>query len=488
MPAENGRPNIVWVMCDEMRHDSLGILSDGYVQTPNLDALAREGTFFRNAYCASPVCSPARASWFTGLYPHAHLQLRNYGPNVHDQPGCRMRDDAVTIADVLAEQGYRCGNVGVWHLGGDERAQHGFDAGWCIYRYLPSDYSDPLFEYFESEGLANPYKSDWPGKVRYGPNSLPFGTIDDIRQNRTTWTIDRAIDFLDESVDHEAPFFLLCGVKDPHPEMLVTPEQLDRYSEGDVPLPDSRHDPLDGKPAYQERAKFRIPPGSLTDAEYRRMFRHYYALVTHIDDQVGRLLDHLDRIGQRENTIFLFNSDHGELLGDHGFVEKCLLYESSVRVPQILSWPAGLPSGQEIETPIGGVDLMPTLLDFAGAQLPDRLDGWSVADPLRDGVEPASAPVFAEIASQEAIYGNSRTDEHLSAHVMLLDDGWKYVRNRHDIDELYDLTHDPGEMHNLAKHPEHEDRISEMREQISTIVSRTGPGLYGWCLDTPCPS
>ena len=468
-------------MCDEMRHDSLGLASEGYVQTPNLDALAKEGIFFRSAYCASPVCSPARACWFTGLYPHATGQLRNYGPGVQDQPGCRMRNDAVTIADVLSEAGYRCGNVGVWHLGNDERPQHGFNDAWCIYRYLPKDIPDPLFSYFQQEGIPNPYKSDWPNKVRFGPNSLPFGQIDDIRQNRTTWTIDRAIDFLDASAAHSDPFFLLCGVKDPHPEMLVTPQLLDLYPESDVPLPDSRHDPLDGKPAYQERAKFRIPPGSLSDADYRRMFRHYYALVTHIAAQVGRLLNHLDELGQRENTIVVFNSDHGELLGDHGFVEKCMMYESSVRVPQILAWPAGLASGQEITTPVGGVDLMPTLLDFAGAPIPDPIDGRSFADALRRNEEPAATPIFAEIASQEAIYGSSRTDEDLSAHVMLLDDSWKYVWNRHDIDELYNLDSDPNEMDNLATVPDHTSRIDTMRNQISDIVRHTGPGLYHWC-------
>ena len=478
--STDGRPNIVWIMCDEMRFDSLGLLSDSYVRTPNLDSLAREGVLYRNAYCASPVCSPARACWFTGLYPHTTGQMRNYGPGVRDQPGCRMHEDITTISDVLSNSGYRCGNVGVWHLGNDEHAQHGF-TDWSIYRYLPKDVPDPLFTWFEQEGISNPYARDWPHKARYGTNSLPFGKIDDVRQNRTTWTIDRGIEFLDTSAGQDDPFFLLCGVKDPHPEMLVTQELLDLYPEDEVPLPDSRHDALDGKPAYHSRSKFRIPPGSLSDDKYRRMFRHYYALVTHIDNEVGRLLDRLEQNGQRENTIVLFNSDHGELLGDHGFVEKCLMYEASVRVPQILSWPAGLPAGQNVTTPVGGVDMMPTLIDLAGISLPSPIDGRSIAAALQSGDEPEGAPVFAEIASQEAIYGDSRADEHLAAHAMLLDEGWKYVWNRHDIDELYDLSIDPDEMDNLAYHPDHASRIQTMRSQISDIVQHTGPGLYHWC-------
>ena len=478
----SSRPNIVWVMCDELRWDALGFASGGYVHTPNLDELARGGTVFRNAYCASPVCSPARASWLTGLYPHAHLQLCNYGPRLRDEPGCRMREDAVTIADVLAADGYRCANVGVWHLGDDERPQHGFQSGWHTYRYLRGDVTDPLVSYFATEALANPYARGAPGTTHFAPNTLAFGTITDPRQQRTTWTMDRAIEFLDDSAGHEEPFFLLCGVKDPHPIMLVSSELLALYPEEEVPLPESRHDPLHGKPSFQARAKFRIPPGTLTDARYRRMLAHYYALVTHIDAEVGRLLRHLERLGRRDNTVVVFNSDHGELLGDHGFVEKCLMYESSVRVPCILSWPASLPPGQVVETPIGGVDLMPTLLELAGAPLPEPLDGRSVADAMRRSEEPVPAPVFAEIASQEAIYGGDREPEQLAAHAMLCDGKWKYVWNRHDTDELYNLSTDPGEMHNLAAAPEHGACLTAMRDQIAAIVSRTGPGPYAWCV------
>lgn len=133
--AAERRPNIVWVMCDQLRWDALGCTGSGYVHTPNIDALAARGVVLRNAYCASPVCSPARASWLSGLYPHATGQLVNYGPKRADRPGCRMREDVATIADVLTADGYRCANAGVWHLGDDEHPQHGFDAGWITDRY-----------------------------------------------------------------------------------------------------------------------------------------------------------------------------------------------------------------------------------------------------------------------------------------------------------------------------------------------------------------
>ena len=156
------------------------------------------------------------------------------------------------------------------------------------------------------------------------------------------------------------------------------PELLARYPEDQVPLPASRHDALAGKPRYQHEAKFRIPPGTLDDRSYRRMFAHYYALISHIDAEMGRLLGHLQRLGIADETVVVFSSDHGEMLGDHGFVEKCLMYEEAVRVPCVLAWPGGLPAGGEVHVPVGGVDLMPTLLELAGAPLPAPLDGRSL--------------------------------------------------------------------------------------------------------------
>ena len=214
------------------------------------------------------------------------------------------------------------------------------------------------------------------------------------------------------------------------------------------------------------------------------MFAHYYALVTHIDAEMGRLLGHLRRLGVADDTVVVFSSDHGEMLGDHGFVEKCLMYEESVRVPCILEWPAGLPAGGEVHSPVGGVDLMPTLLELAGAPLPAPLDGRSLAAALRRGAEPEPAPVLAEIAgitSEEAMEHGDLAPDQLAAHVMLRDGDWKYVRNRHDIDELYDLGADPREMHNVAAVPAHSGRVASMRRRIADLVSRTGPGPYAWC-------
>lgn len=473
----NSRPNVILIMCDQMRWDAAGFAGSSTVRTPHLDQLAASGVCFENAYCASPVCSPARASWLTGLYPHAHLQLRNYGPGRKRQFGCYLPHDCITIGDVLKAAGYRCGMVGPWHLGEDHRPQHGFTDFWRTYRYQ-GGYPDRLFDYFEQEEVPNLYLSNAPGMTLY-ENTLEFGTIDDSRQQRTTWTVDRSIEFIQEAND--VPFFLFASIKDPHPRILVPPELLEHYPENQMPLSSSLRDPLEGKPDFQRRGKFRIRP-TVTDAQFRRVMAYYYALITHIDAEVGRILKTLEERDLIDNTIVAFISDHGELLGDHGYVEKCLMYEASVRVPCVISWLEQVPSGTRVAAPVAGVDLMPTLLDLANAIPPTTIDGRSVADAILNGREPEPQPIFAEIASLDAIYHGAQEPEQLAAHVMVRDENWKYVWNRFDIDELYDLNADPGEMNNVADDSKHRNRVSAMRNRIGEMICRTGPGPYEWCL------
>jgi arylsulfatase A-like enzyme len=472
------RPNILLIMCDQLRWDAVGFAGNPIVRTPNLDRLAGSGVCFENAYCASPVCSPARASWLTGLYPHAHKQLRNYGPIRGKTWGSHL-PPCTTIGDVLKQAGYRCGMIGPWHLGDDHLPQHGFVDYWKPYRYQGPDHPDLLAEHFDRIGVPNIYE-DAEKHVQYG-NTLGFADLTDPRQQRTTWTIDHSIEFLKRYGDES--FFLFASIKDPHPLMVSAPELLDHYPLDDIPLPDTLRDPLAGKPAYHERSKFRIP-GTVTDEQIREMIARYYALVTHIDTQVGRLLGTLDSLKFREDTIVVFMSDHGEMLGDHGFTEKCLMYEASVRVPCLVSWPQALPAGSRVTAPLSGVDLMPTLLDLAIGDPPRDIDGHSVANAIRAGHEPDSRPIFAEIAGQEVIYRGSEARDQFAAHVMVRDGKWKYVWNRFDTDELYDLESDTNEMRNLALQSERVSRISELRHLIVQMVKQTGPGPYHWCSES----
>ena len=473
------RPNIVLIMCDEMRWNSAGFAGSSIVKTPNLDRLAAEGVCFENAYCASPVCSPARASWLTGLYPHAHHQLINYSPDRMGEFGCFLPEDKTTISEVLADAGYRCGIVGPWHLGDDHVPQRGYGEFWWTYRYQGAGRPDRLFDYFEKEGVRNLYRDHRDIYTDYG-FSLRFATTGDNREQRTTWTVDRGIDFIE--ADGTSPFFLFLSVKDPHPHILVPEKLLGLYPEERMPLPEDWKDTLEGKPEFLKTEKGRMDP-SVTAEQLRKTTAHYFALISHIDIELGRLFERLEEKNQLQNTVIAFISDHGEMLGDHGFTTKRVLFDGSVRVPCIISWADGLPKGLKIETPLPGVDLMPTLLELAGVDEPSPIDGRSVAGPIRSGRAPAAKPVLAEISSWQAIHGVSDDTDWMAAHVMIRVGKWKYNRNRFDTDELYDLESDPGEMTNLAGRPDMAGTIRNLRGRIAEAIVKTGPGPYAWCLE-----
>ena len=470
------QPNVILIMCDQLRFDCLGYAGHPLVKTPHLDRLAEQGVVFETAYCASPVCSPARASWLTGTYPHAHNQLANYGPQKIGMPGVMMNENAITLGDLFKGAGYQCGMAGPWHLGNDHEPQHGFTDYWHAYRYQ-GDHPDLFFDYLDREGVTNVYEGEHESIQSCG---LSYTPIEDVRQQRTTWTVEQGIEFLDGGDDR--PFFLFLSVKDPHPLIAVTQDLVDLYPIDEIELPHSWMDLLEGKPEYQAKEDGRLSLDTEV-SDFKRMVAHYYALVTHIDAEVGRLVAHLESLGHGEDTLLAFISDHGEMLGDHHAIEKRLFYEASARVPCLLHWPGALPKGFKVTTPLGGVDLMPTLLGLAGVSFDHAIDGRSVADAIVEGKQPESVPVFSEIGNRVGIRGTSTAPEDLAARVMVRDGSWKYVWNRTEIDELYDMEADLNEMKNLAEDANQQSRVKQMRGLIAEMVQKTGPGVYDWCLE-----
>ncbi len=475
------KPDVILIMCDQLRYDCLGFAGHPQVRTPHLDRLAENGIYFENAYCASPVSSPARASWLTGLYPHAHGQLINYRitPSLKGRKGTSMHPKCTTLGDAFNKADYRCGIVGPWHLGDDEHPQHGFEEFWKTYGYQGIGNRDRLIDNFKKEGVKNLYQKNIP-EINNDLKRMSYGTCGDPRQQRTTWTIDRGIEFFEQAGGDHRPQFLFLSVKDPHPIIIAPPEIVATYPPEEIALPYSWGDPLEGKPAYQQNELGRLPQNTDPD-KFRQMMAHYFALVTHIDDQVGRLLSYLEETEKLDNTLIAFISDHGEMLGQHGFTSKRVLYEGSVKVPCILSWPAALKTPRRVRTPLAGVDLMPTLLDLAGIPLKCQIDGRSLAADLLNEREPQTRPIFSEISTWEALQCSSDNEEELAAQVMARDGDWKYIWNRFDADELYDLGHDPEEMHNHAPEVGQKKRINAMRDIICEMLQVTGPGVYGWC-------
>ena len=334
-----GKPNVVLIMFDEMRHDAVGFGGSRVVRTPAMDRLAGEGAIFENAYCASPICSPARASWLTGLYPHTTTQLYNYGPASRGKWGHYLPEEMVTLGDVFKAEGYSCGMAGPWHLGSDETPQHGFTDFWYPYGYqIESAKTDSYFRYLAEKGLLDAFERDKSKKMmphlQAGKSPTLVSSLPEEHQ-RTSWTVDRGIDFIGEA---RRPFFFFMSIKDPHPHLAAPKECLELYDPSDMPLSSTWDDELKGKPVYlsknMQHAAVRLGPEGI-----REITAHYFALITHIDRQLERFFSYLDSECRGEETVVAVVSDHGELLFDFGQWGKGFFYEGAVRVPLFLRWP-----------------------------------------------------------------------------------------------------------------------------------------------------
>ncbi len=475
-------PNLLLVMCDQWRAASTGFAGDPAVRTPTLDRLAAQGTVLETAYCSSPVCSPARASWLTGLYPHGHGQLDNYGPGVPEGTGFRLPAQTITIGDLLSDAGYRCGISGPWHLGDDELPQHGFEQ-WDVYRYhADPERTDPYLRHLREHGLEAAFDHDhrqWAIKfaraMADGFDPTAVAAIP-TPQQRTTWTVDRAIDFVRAHAGGPGPWLHLCSIKDPHPPLVAPAETLALYDPGAMPLPRTWDDDLTGKPAFLRGSGHHAAP-RFGVRIMRRIAAHYYALCTHVDRQLDRLLSELDDTGTARDTIVCFISDHGESLGEHGLYAKSVMYEQSVRVPWIVRWPGRIIAGARLRRPVGGVDLVPTLLELAGIPARTPFHGRSLASALRSGTEPPAVPVLSEIRALEREPDESL--ERLAGTIMVRHGRWKYVRHRFDpCEELYDLHTDPDEMSNLVG--TQRGRGAELRAGIAAVLRAHGAGPYAW--------
>lgn len=482
----NKHPNILLVMFDQMRYDCAGFMGNRQVRTPVMDRLAREGVVFSNAYCAAPQCSPARASWLTGLYPHTHGQLTNYSPRRRTRAGGFLPPNVTTLSDVLADAGYRCGLAGTWHLGNDETPQHGFQAAWDPYKYADPDTFDSYKTNLKEHDLLDLYGQGQRGSLGSSVTAVAKGesfvdtSVMPTEHLRTSWSVDKAIEFVKTQAE---PFFFFLSIKDPHPPILPPAECCAGYDPADISLPRDWQSTLAGRPDFL-RDNPLFGAANYTPDLLREIIAHYYALITHIDNQLGRLMDCLNSDAVAEPTILCMLSDHGEMMGEHGCFGKGLMYEGSVRVPCLLHEPSRLASGARIREPFAGVDLMPTLLDLAGVAPPAQLQGRSFAASATTGVEPGfQNTVFAEIGNWRKT-ANDATEADLAQTLMVRRGPWKYIIHRDDtLRELYNLDTDPAEAENRADDPLAATVLSDLHARAVQRLEEDGPGPYQWVID-----
>ena len=431
MPAPPERPNVLFILTDDQGPWAAGCYGNPEIRTPSLDRLAASGMRFERFFVASPVCSPSRATLLTGRISSQH--------GVHDWiRGGNMGEDAArylegetAYTDVLAQNGWTCGLSGKWHLGHSQLPQHGFS------------------HWFTHQQGGGPY-NDAP-MVRNGePVTVP-GYV-------THAITDDALGFIDRHADGADPFYLSVHYTAPHSPWTGHPQEIvDSYD--DCPFESCPQEPI-----HPWAAGHPLTENSMGD---REMLKGYFAAVTAMDADVGRLLDRLEEKGLRENTLVFFVSDNGFSCGHHGFWGKgnatypANMFENSVRVPFIASHPGRIPAGAVQRAMCSAYDFMPTLLDYLGLPVPEggNLPGGSFAPALVD----EAAPSRGEVVVYDE-YGPTR---------MVRAEDWKYVhRHPEGPDELYDLVNDPDERRNLAGDEDQQERVAAMQRTLQEWFAR----------------
>lgn len=366
MNADADRPNILFIISDQHRADAMGCAGHPFVETPHLDGLAGRSRIFRNAYCPSPVCGPARASIFTGRYPPGHGMVCNWNP---------LKGDQMLLTDHLYQAGYYNALVGKLHLS-PAGARHGFD--WkrlcegpnATYRSDELTYSD-YFRYIERTAFREDPDRAWQaaGESEDLPTSDPgfwegWSWVDD-EHHYTTWTGREASGFL-ESYDRPEPFFLNVGFFAPHHPYAACEPWDSLYDPAEIELPGS-FDAAKTSPFFEAALSGKQrATDNWDEATWRSIIAKYLGSISHLDREVGRILDALQASDQADNTIIVFTADHGDNMGDYRMIGKGNHYESSARVPFLISGP-GIEAGEDTRI-INTIDLYGTLLDFAGCQ------------------------------------------------------------------------------------------------------------------------
>jgi len=434
----SARPNILFIMVDEMRWDAMGCEKHPAVRTPTLDQLAAEGVRFSRAYTVSPVCSPARASAFTGRYAHVH------GVTINQVPA---NDGEIFLPSILKHYGYHTAIAGKLHYV-PVRFSFGFDQFWSFAAEGPTPELGYIAYLRKKHGSPN----KWPRKPGTCPwPDDPLGRdvgefLYPIEDFETEWITDRSIEYLRSRQGKPQPWFLFTSYLKPHSPSVEPQPYFSMYDHANFPIPKLPPNAKELRAAQRERQRRHYVDN---EEMVRVMSAKYFGAITHIDDQVGRLLGELRRLGMADNTLILFTADHGNMLGDKGRWFKGVQYEGSCHVPLLWRGPKGAREngGRVVNQVVENIDLAPSILETAGIPIPQGIQGKSFL-ALARGQDPKW---------KNRAYSQLRTG-------MIVDGHWKFIDNSLDGSgekELYNLAEDPKEDRNVASDPKNKERVVE---------------------------
>jgi N-acetylglucosamine-6-sulfatase len=442
---EGAKPrNLIFILVDDLRFDAMGFLGHPVLKTPHIDAMARGGVHFRNAFVTTSLCSPSRASILTGQYMHNHKVVDN---NNLAPAG------TIFFPQYLQKAGYQTAFVGKWHMGGSSDAPRpGFDH-WVSFR---------------GQGHYYPPNPRWRLNVDGKPVPQKGYITDELT--------DYALDWL-EKRDQNRPFFLYLSHKAVHARFYPAERHKNLYTGVKIPEPITQANTKEnyrGKPMWVKNQRnswhgVDFPYHSVLDI--KEYFRNYCRTLMAVDDSVGRLMAFLDKQGLARDTVVMFMGDNGFLFGEHGLIDKRNAYEESMRVPLLAHCPALFKAGSSVDGVVANIDIAPTFLELAGLQKPKHMDGRSFLHLATGELDPAKWRKFLLYE-----YYWEWNFPHTPTVFALRGDRYKLIQYHGiwDTDELYDLQADPKERNNLIRDPAHQDIVGKMRLQLYQELKATG--------------
>ena len=448
------RPNILMIQSDQHRFDCVSVNGHPLVQTPNLERLASEGTNFTHAFCPIPLCVPVRNSLLNGQWPGEHLCVANYDTEA-PRPA---RADLPTYSQLLREAGYWLGYVAKWHV--DRRRDptaFGFNEYVGEHEYG---------EYRAGKGLPpQPRENQW------------FGECDSHikpEDSRLAWGADHTIRMLETCAADGRPFHIRWDPSEPHLPNIVPEPYCSMYPPDRIEPWLSFPDSLEGKPYVQAQQRRTWKLEGWSWAQWAPIVSRYLGEISLMDAQIGRVLDALDRLGLAEDTVVIYTTDHGDMCGGHGMIDKhFIMYDDVVRVPLIVRWPGHRAPGGRCDAFVASaIDLASTICQAADVSIPDTFRGQSLPGLLDGRTDNGRQDIFS------TYHGNQFG---LYSQRMVRDRRWKYVWNATAEDELYDLETDPGELTNLAADPACKAELDRLRPRVIAWMEQThDPLLNPW--------
>jgi arylsulfatase A-like enzyme len=441
-PRAEPRPNIVFILVDDLRWDELGITGHPFLKTPNIDRIGSEGALFRNAFVTTPLCSPSRASFLTGLYPHTHGITDNIDRSVASHK-------LITFPLLLRQSGYATAFIGKWHMGNDDSPRPGFDR-WVSFKGQGS--------------YINPEINE------DGKDINPRGYITDILNQY-------AVEFIRRP--HNKPFLVYLAHKAIHPEVMqhgdgsVNLDDAERFIPAErhkklfmrkkIPRRPSAMQPPTGKPALQRQIGDLPPLGPNTATRDEVVLGRLRSLMA-VEEGVREIFSALKETGQLDNTVIVFSSDNGYFYGEHGLsVERRLAYEESIRMPLLMRYPKLIKAGTVRDEFALNIDVAPTLLELAGVSAPKVVQGRSLVSLLKGGETDWRNSFLIEYYS-DRVFPRIRQ----MGYKAIRNERWKYIHyfELEGMDELYDLKADPYEMKNIINQPAAAEMLNKMKREM----------------------